>query len=52
MNKPALANKDFTHLTFKGGEKIAEIFSKTLLYEYKKYNDKKAHDRAMGISTH
>ncbi len=52
MNKPALANKDFTHLTFKGGEKIGEIFSKTLLYEYKKYNDKKAHVRAMGITSH
>jgi hypothetical protein len=52
MNKPALANKDFTHLTFKGGEKIGEIFSKTLLYEYKKHNDKKAHLRAMGITPH
>jgi len=52
MNKPALANKDFTHLTFKGGEKIGEIFSKTLLYEYKKHNDKKAHLRAMGNTPH
>lgn len=42
-NKPALANKDYTHLTFKGGEKVAEIFSKTFLYEYKKYYDKKNH---------
>ena len=40
-NSPALANKDYTHLTFKGGEKVAEIFSKTFLYEYKKYYDKK-----------
>jgi len=48
-SKPALANKDFTHLTFKGGEKIGEIFSKTLLFEYKKYNDKKAHLRSLGI---
>ena len=48
LNSPPLANKDFTHLTFKGGEKIAGIFTNTLLYEYKKYNDKKAHIRAMG----
>jgi len=40
-NSPALANKDYTHLTFKGGEKVAEIFAKTFLYEYKKYYDKK-----------
>ncbi len=52
MNKPALANKDFTHLTFKGGEKIAGIFTNTFLYEYKKYNDKKAHLRAMGNITY
>ena len=52
MEKPALANKDFTHLTFKGGEKIANIFTNTLLYEYKKYNDKKAHFRAMGNTTY
>jgi hypothetical protein len=49
-NSPALANKDYTHLTFKGGEKIAGIFTKTLLYEYKKHNDKKAHNRAMGAN--
>ncbi len=52
MNKPALANKDFTHLTFQGGEKIGEIFTKTVLYEYKKHNDKKAHLRAMGDTSH
>lgn len=40
---PALANKDFTHLTFKGGEKVADVFVKTFLYEYKKYYDKKNH---------
>jgi hypothetical protein len=42
-NSPALANKDFTHLTFKGGEKVADVFVKTFLYEYKKYYDKKNH---------
>lgn len=42
-NIPALANKDFTHLTFKGGEKVADVFVKTFLYEYKKYYDKKNH---------
>jgi lysophospholipase L1-like esterase len=43
-NSPALANKDFTHLTFKGGEKVAEVFTKTFLHEYKKYYDKKNHN--------
>jgi lysophospholipase L1-like esterase len=40
-SKPALANKDYTHLNFKGGEKVAEIFTNTFLFEYKKYHDKK-----------
>jgi hypothetical protein len=50
QSKPALANKDYTHLTFKGGEKVAEVFSKTFLYEYKQHNDKKAHMRSLGTA--
>jgi len=33
-NKPALANKDYTHLTFAGGEKLASIFTKTFLHHF------------------
>ncbi|HWB62567.1 MAG TPA: hypothetical protein VG603_03580 [Chitinophagales bacterium] len=36
-----LADKDYTHLTFYGGKKVAEIFIGTLLYEKEKYDRKK-----------
>jgi lysophospholipase L1-like esterase len=36
---PPLANKDYTHLTFQGGRKVAGIFVKSLLNEFQKYND-------------
>lgn len=39
--KPALADKDYTHLTFSGGRKIASILAGTLLYEKEKYDRKK-----------
>ena len=39
--KPALANKDYTHLTFRGGRKVADILIGTLLYEKEKYDRKK-----------
>ena len=35
--KHALANKDYTHLTFYGGKRVADIFLKTILYEREKY---------------
>jgi len=37
QNKPALANKDYTHLTFEGGEKLAGIFTRTFLHHYSNY---------------
>lgn len=40
-NTPPLANKDYTHLNSKGGKKIANIFTETLMYELDKYNEKK-----------
>jgi hypothetical protein len=40
-SKPALANKDYTHLNKSGGKKIAGIFVQTLLYELEKYEAKK-----------
>ena len=41
MEKHAYANKDYTHLTFYGGKKVADIFLGTLLYEKEKYDRKK-----------
>lgn len=42
MKKNALANKDYTHLTFNGGRKMADILMGTILYEKEKYDRKKA----------
>lgn len=38
-NNPPLANKDYTHLNFQGGRRVAGIFVKSLINEYQKYND-------------
>lgn len=39
-NDPPLANKDYTHLNFQGGRRVAGIFVKSLVNEYQKYNDR------------
>lgn len=39
--QPALANKDYTHLNFKGGKKIGLTLARTLIYEQKKYHERK-----------
>jgi len=39
--KHSLANKDYTHLTFYGGKKVAEILLRTILYEKEKYERRK-----------
>lgn len=41
MGKHAYANKDYTHLTFYGGKKMADILMGTLLYEKEKYDRRK-----------
>jgi hypothetical protein len=41
-SKPPMAAKDYTHLTFKGGRKLAGLFAKTLIHEKKKYEQRKA----------
>lgn len=41
MPKHALANKDYTHLSFYGGKKVADIFLQTILYEREKYERRK-----------
>lgn len=38
-NDPTLANKDYTHLNFLGGRRVADIFVKSLMHEYQKFND-------------
>ena len=38
-NDPTLANKDYTHLNFQGGRRVAGTFVKSLINEYQKYND-------------
>jgi lysophospholipase L1-like esterase len=37
---PPLANKDYTHLNFKGGRKIGLSLAKTFIYEQKRYDEK------------
>jgi hypothetical protein len=41
MKKHAFANKDYTHLTFYGGEQMAKITAGTFLYEKEKFDRKK-----------
>ncbi len=41
MAKRPLANKDYTHLTFYGGKKVATILLSTILYEQEKYERRK-----------
>jgi hypothetical protein len=41
MERRPYANKDYTHLTFYGGRKVADILVGTLLYEKEKYDRKK-----------
>lgn len=42
MKKHPFANKDYTHLTFYGGEKMASITTGTILYEKEKYDRRKS----------
>lgn len=39
-SQPPLANKDYTHLNFRGAKKVAGIFAQTILYEKFKYDRK------------
>ena len=38
---PPLGARDYTHLTFKGGKKLAGALAKSLLFEKKKYEGRK-----------
>jgi lysophospholipase L1-like esterase len=39
-SNPSLANKDYTHLNFLGGRRVAGVFVDSLILEYQKYNDR------------
>jgi lysophospholipase L1-like esterase len=41
QSRPPLAAKDYTHLTFKGGKKLAGLMVKSLLYEEEKFQKRK-----------
>jgi lysophospholipase L1-like esterase len=41
QSRPPLAAKDYTHLTFKGGKKLATSLVKSLLFEAEKYDNRK-----------
>lgn len=42
--KPAMANRDYTHINFKGGRHLARIFFETLEYGKEKYDKKKIYE--------
>ncbi|MEI6061299.1 MAG: hypothetical protein WCR72_11365 [Bacteroidota bacterium] len=39
--KPALANKDYTHLNFAGGRRIGLSFARSFIYEFEKYQKRR-----------
>ena len=39
--KPPLANKDYTHLNFLGGKRIASVFAKSLFVEVQNYEERR-----------
>lgn len=44
QSRPPLAAKDYTHLTFKGGKKLASHLVKSLLYEEEKFKRRKVNN--------
>jgi lysophospholipase L1-like esterase len=40
-SRPPLAAKDYTHLTFKGGKRLASALAKSLLFEQEKYEKRR-----------
>lgn len=43
--KPSLANFDYTHINFRGGEYLAGLLFETLMYGKEQYERRKAYDR-------
>jgi len=46
FSKPPLARKDFIHLTYTGSNKLAEMFLKSLMSYFKKYEESKKTENA------
>lgn len=42
--KPAMANYDYTHINFRGGRHLAELFYKTLVYGKEQYDRRRAYE--------
>jgi hypothetical protein len=45
--KPPLGARDYTHLTFRGGKKLAGLLMKSLLFEKEKYKRKEIHEKGI-----
>lgn len=43
-SQPAMANYDYTHINFKGGDYLAEILYETLMYGKKQFDRRRAHE--------
>ena len=39
--KPALANKDYTHLNFAGGRKVGLVLAKSFIYEVENFKKRR-----------
>ncbi len=45
--KPPKANKDYTHLTFSGGEYLGSLLYETMMYEKERYDKKTAYQKLL-----
>jgi hypothetical protein len=43
--KPAMANYDYTHINFKGGNHLAELLYETMIYGKEQYDKRQAYER-------
>ena len=43
-SKPAMANYDYTHITFRGGKHLAKILFEALMYDKEQYEKRKAYE--------
>ncbi|NDV82356.1 SGNH/GDSL hydrolase family protein [Bacteroides sp. 51] len=43
--KPAMANYDYTHINFKGGDYLAELLYETLIYGKEQYDKRRAYEK-------
>lgn len=43
--KPAMANYDYTHINFKGGDHLAELLYETMIYGKEQYDKRQAYEK-------